>query len=67
MKEIFNFYEYELYLLNGKWKYRIYDIYCKNKIIGNGIDSYESRQRSRFAAIGHITLLEEEANKNGLL
>jgi hypothetical protein len=59
------YHEYELYAknkdtVNEEWSYVIYTEGCKPYYDGH-IDSeewYETEQEARFAAVGHISLLE---------
>ena len=68
MREIYSQYEYEIYedpLENNHWLYNIYNpdyrvFDDKHEIaIRQSTEWFESAQRARFAAIGHISLLEE--------
>lgn len=70
MIEKYSDHEFEIYKFTGKagtclggqilYRYEIYtgrDEHYKNSVIESD-DYYESKQKARFAAIGHINLLE---------
>lgn len=51
-------YEYEIIPHEGMWVYDIYDPFNRKEILVESSDWFETQQEARFAAIGHISLLE---------
>ena len=61
MIEKFSCYEFKICQHEDHWHYEIYGEGCPPYDDGviHSDDSFDSAQSARFAAIGHITLLEE--------
>lgn len=60
-REKYSYYEFSVYQdmdCPEHWVYRIYDSYYKDEIIRESDEWFDSEQRARYAAIGHIGLLE---------
>ena len=62
MKETYSYYEFEVMPENDVWVYVIYDHndpYIANAILRESSEWFETENEARFAAIGHIGLLED--------
>lgn len=60
MKETYGCYDFEIINHKGSWVYVIYEpgIPASPKSIIRDSENYGAQQEARFAAIGHISLLE---------
>jgi hypothetical protein len=58
MREQYKSYEFHIIVIKAKYSYFIMDKNIKDKIEITSEDWFDTEQEARFAAIGHIGLLE---------
>jgi len=61
MIEKYSYYEFEVFHdvdCPDHWLYRIYDSFYKDEVIRESDEWFDTEIQARFAAIGHIGLLE---------